>query len=156
MKPGGTGESLIARNPTAGRDFNLLEAVEAGIELTGAEVKSLRSHRVDLKDSFARIEKAQAWLHGLDISPYPQAGGVPPDPKRIRRLLLHKTQIIRLEGQLARGGLTLVPTKLYFKKALVKVELALAKGKRAFDKREAIQRREINREIARALKYRKR
>ena len=133
----------------------MLDAIEAGIELTGAEVKSLRAHRVNLKDSFARIDDAQVWLHGMDISPYPQASGVRPDPKRIRRLLLHRTQIEKLDGQLARGGLTLVPTKLYFKGSLVKVELTLAKGKKAFDKREAIQRRESQREIARALKFKK-
>ncbi len=147
-------DSMIARNPTAGRDFHLLETIEAGIELLGAEVKSLRTHRVSLKDSFARIEKSQAWLHGLDISPYPQAG-VRLEPKRVRRLLLHRTQIRRLEGQLGGKGSTIVATKLYFKGPFVKVELALAKGKQAFDKREDIQRREIDREISRALKYRK-
>ena len=146
--------SLIARNSTAGRDFNLLETIEAGIQLQGAEVKSLRAHRANLKDSFARIDKAQAWLHGLDISPYPQAGRFAPEPKRIRRLLLHRVQIERLEGKLAAGGLTLVATRLYFKGSCVKVELALAKGKKVFDKRESIKRREIDREISRALKHR--
>lgn len=148
-------DSVIARNPTAGRDFHLLETIEAGIELKGAEVKSLRAHRANLKDSFARIDQGQVELHGLDISPYPQAGSFAPEPKRVRRLLLKKAQIGRLDGQLARGGLALVPTKLYFKGSLVKVELALAKGKKLFDKREAMKRRESEREIARALKYRK-
>ena len=147
-------DSLIARNSSAGRDFFLLDTLEAGIELTGAEVKSIRAHRVSLKDSFARVDKAQVWLHGMDISPYPQAS-VRPEPKRVRRLLLHRAQIVRLDGRLAQGGFTLVPTKLYFKGSLVKVELALAKGKKAFDKRESIQRREVSREISRALKYRK-
>jgi SsrA-binding protein len=146
------GDSLIARNPTAGRDFNLLDTVEAGIELQGAEVKSLRSHRANLRDSFARIEEGQVWLHGLDIAPYAQAGRFAPESKRVRRLLLHRAQIERLEGKLTAGGMTLVPTRIYFKGSLVKVELALAKGKREFDKREAIQRRETEREIARALK----
>ena len=146
------GDSLIARNATAGRDFHLLETVEAGIELKGSEVKSLRGHRANMRDSFARIDGSQVWLHGLDISPYPQAGWTAPDPKRIRRLLLHSAQIQRLEGKLAGGGMTLVPTRLYFKGSLVKVELALAKGKKVFDKREAIQRREADREISRALK----
>jgi len=149
------GESVIARNPTAGRDFNLLETIEAGIELLGAEVKSLRAHRANLKDSFARIDDGEAKLFGLDISPYPQAGGLHLEPKRVRRLLLHRIQIQRLEGSLSRGGLTLVATKLYFKGSRIKVELALAKGKRSFDKREAIQRRELDREIERALKFRK-
>ena len=147
-------DSLIARNSSAGRDFILLDTIEAGIELTGAEVKSLRAHRVNLKDSFARIDNVQIWLHGMDISPYPQAS-IRPEPKRVRRLLLHRVQIERLDGQLAQGGLTLVPTKLYFKGSLVKVELALAKGKKAFDKREAIQKREAAREISRVLKYKK-
>ncbi|MBI3332998.1 MAG: SsrA-binding protein SmpB [Candidatus Omnitrophica bacterium] len=149
------GETLIARNPTAGRDFDLLDRVEAGIELKGAEVKSLRAHRANLKDSFARIDGGEVQLHGLDISPYPQAGPFAPEPKRIRRLLLHRNQIQRLEGQVARGGMTLVPTRLYFKGSLVKVELALAKGKRSFDKRETIKRRETEREIQRVLKSRK-
>ena len=148
-------DPLIARNPTAGRDFHLLETLEAGVELKGAEVKSLRAHRANLKDSFARIDEGQAWLYGLDISPYPQAGPFAPEPKRVRRLLLHRDQIRRLEGKLAAGGMTLVATRLYFKGPRVKVELALAKGKKAFDKREAMKRREVDREISRALKYRK-
>jgi len=151
----GSADNLIARNPSAGRDFHLLETVEAGIELKGAEVKSLRAHRVNLRDSFARIDDSQAWLFGLDISPYPQAGWTAPEPKRVRRLLLHRAQIQRLEGQLARGGFTLVATRLYFKGSRVKVELALAKGKKAFDKREVMKRREIDREISRALKRNK-
>ena len=148
-------DPVIARNPTAGRDFHLLETVEAGIELAGCEVKSLRARRANLRDSFARIDGAQAWLHGLDISPYPQATMSRPEPKRVRRLLLHRAQIERLDGQLSAGGLALVPTKLYFKGSRVKVELALAKSKKSFDKREAIQRRDTEREISRALKFRK-
>ena len=148
-------DALIARNPTAGRDFHLLKTFEAGIELQGSEVKSLRSHRVNLKDSFARVEEGQVWLHGMDVNPYPQAGRSAPEPKRIRRLLLHRDQIRRLEGKLTAGGMTLVPTRLYFKGSLVKVELGLAKGKKVFDKREDIRRRESDREISRALKFRK-
>ncbi len=106
---------------------------------------------MNLRDGFARIEKSQVWLYGLDINPYPQAG-MRLESKRVRRLLLHRAQIQRLESQLSAKGYTVVPTKLYFKGALVKVELALAKGKQAFDKRETIQRREIDREISRALK----
>jgi len=146
---------MITSNPTAGRDFHLLEKVEAGIELKGSEVKSLRARRANLRDSFARVEKGQIFLYGLDISPYPQAGWTAPEPKRIRRLLLHRKQIERLEGQMDSGGMTLVPTRMYFKGSLVKVELALAKGKKLFDKREAIKRRETEREISRALKERK-
>lgn len=145
-------EPLVARNPTAGRDFHLLETVEAGIVLQGAEVKSIRARRVHLRDSFARIEDGQVTLYHLEISPYPQAGPFAPDPKRPRRLLLHAAQIARLADQLARGGMTLVPTRVYFKGPHVKVELALAKGKKTFDQREAVQRREAAREMERALK----
>lgn len=147
---------MIARNPSAGRDFHLLESYEAGIELKGAEVKSLRAHRVNLRDSFVRVEKGQALLYGMDIAPYPQAGPAAPEPKRIRRLLLHRAQLERLRGQMDQKGFTLVPTRLYFKGSLVKVEIALAKGKQAFDKRETIKRREADREIARQLKRRSR
>lgn len=147
-------EPVIARNPTAGRDFDLLDRVEAGIALQGAEVKSIRAHKVHLRDSFARIEEGRAILYHLEISPYPQAGPFAPEPKRPRLLLLHRAQIERLADQLARGGLTLVPTKLYFKGPWVKVELALAKGKRQYDKRTAIRRRETARELERALKSR--
>ena len=146
--------SLIAKNPSAGRDFHLLETLEAGIELQGAEVKSLRARRANLRDSFARIEKGQVWLYGLDIAPYAQAGRFAPEPKRVRRLLLHLSEIHRLEGQVVRRGHTLVATRLYFKGSLVKVEIAVAQGKRSFDKRETLKRRETDREISRALKQR--
>ena len=148
-----TTNPVIARNPSAGRDFIFLETVEAGIELTGAEVKSLRARRANLKDAFARVDGGQVSLYGLDISPYEQAGPGQ-EPKRVRRLLLHRKQIQRLDGQLAAGGLTLTAVKLYFKGSLVKVELALAKGKKEFDKRETIKKRELDREISRALRSR--
>lgn len=147
-------DSVIARNSSAGRDFILLERIEAGIELKGSEVKSLRDRRANLRDSFARIDDSQVWLYGLEISPYAQAGPFAPESKRQRRLLLHRAQIARLKGELDRGGLTLVPTHLYFKGPRVKVELALARGKKVFDKRETIKRRETDREISRALKRR--
>jgi len=146
--------SLIAKNPTAGRDFRLVEKIEAGIELKGSEVKSLRSRQANMRDSFARVEKGQIFLFGLDIHPYPQAGLSAPEPKRVRRLLLHQAQIHRLQGQVDRKGYTLIPTRLYFKGSLVKVELALAQGKRTVDKRETIKKRETDREIERALKRR--
>lgn len=146
---------LISKNPSAGQDYHLLDRYEAGIELKGAEVKSLRAHRANLRDAFARIDKGQAWLYGLDIQPYAQAGPWAPEPKRVRRLLLHRREIHQLEGRVARKGFTLVATRLYFKEALVKVELALAQGKQAFDKREAIKKREAKREISRIIKSRK-
>ena len=148
-------ESLIARNPTAGQEFELFDRLEAGIELEGAEVKSLRAHKVQLRDSFARIEKGQVWLYGMEVSPYAQAGPWAPEPKRERRLLLHREQIRRLEQQLARKGFTLVATKLYFKGSLAKVELAVAQGKKQWDKRETIKKRESEREISRVIKFRK-
>lgn len=148
-------DPIVAKNPSAGRDFHLLETFEAGIVLQGAEVKSIRAHRVHLRDSFARIQDGQATLYNLEVSPYPQAGPFAPEPKRPRRLLLHQAQIARLADHLARGGVTLVPTRIYFKGPHVKVELALAKGKKMFDKREQVQRREADREMQRALKYRR-
>ena len=151
----GVVELLIAKNPTAGRDFELFDRLEAGIELEGAEVKSLRAHKVQLRDSFARIEEGQVWLYGMEVSPYAQAGPYAPEPKRNRRLLLHREQIKRLQEQLARKGFTLVPTKLYFKGSLAKVELAVAQGKKSWDKRETIKKREADREISRILKFRK-
>lgn len=148
-------ELLIAKNPSAGRDFELFDRLEAGIQLKGAEVKSLRDHKVQLRDSFARIEKGQVWLHGMEVSPYLQAGNWAPEPKRIRRLLLHKAQIRKLEMQLARKGFTLVPTKLYFKGSRAKIELAVAQGKKQWDKRETVKERDSQREISRMIKFRK-
>lgn len=145
-------EELIATNREARHNYHILESVEAGIELKGAEVKSLREHRANLKDSFARVEGNEIYLYNMHISPYPQAGRFNPEPKRRRKLLLHKTEIKRLFGQLTQKGLTLVPLKLYFKRGFAKVELALAKGKKLYDKREAIRRRETQRELRRALR----
>lgn len=146
-----SGPSVI-KNPSAGRDYHLLERYEAGIELQGSEVKSLRAGRANLRDAFARIEKGQLWLYGLDVAQYAQAGPWAPEPKRIRRLLMHLAEIRRLEGKVARKGFTLVATRLYWKDSLVKVEIALAQGKQAFDKRETIKKREAQRELQRALK----
>jgi len=144
-------EELVATNREARHNYHILEAVEAGIELKGAEVKSLREHRANLKDSFARVEENELYLYNMHISPYPQAGKFNPDPKRRRKLLLHKSEIKRLLGQLTQKGLTLIPLRLYFKRGIAKVELALAKGKKLYDKREAIRRREAERELRRAL-----
>ena len=155
MSPSSVVELLIAKNPTAGRDFELFDRLEAGIELEGAEVKSLRAHKVQLRDSFARIEEGQVWLYGMEVSPYAQAGPWAPEAKRNRRLLLHREQIKKLQEQLSRKGFTLVPTKLYFKGSLAKVELALAQGKKQWDKRETVKKRESEREISRMIKFRK-
>ncbi len=118
-------------------------------------MKSLRAGRANLRDAFARLEKGQLWLYGLDVAPYAQAGPSAPEPKRVRRLLMHRAEIGRLEGKVARKGFTLVATRLYWKDSLVKVEIALAQGKQAFDKRETIKKREVEREISRAIKFRK-
>lgn len=145
-------DELIATNRQAGHNYQIFESVEAGIELRGAEVKSLREHRANLKDSFARVEEDEIYLYNMHISPYPQAGRFNPDPKRRRKLLLHKTEIRRLSGQLTQKGLTLIPLKIYFKRGIVKVELALAKGKKLYDKREDIRRRESERELRRQFR----
>lgn len=147
---------VIATNPWAGRDYHLIETFEAGLELKGAEVKSLRNRRANLRGAFARVERGQMWLYGLEIAPYEQAGPWAPESKRVRRLLMHRYEIQRLGSQVDRKGLTIVATKLYFKGPWAKVELALAKGKRVADKREAIRKREIQRDVRRALKRRMR
>ncbi|MBI4227132.1 MAG: SsrA-binding protein SmpB [Candidatus Omnitrophica bacterium] len=146
---------LVARNPVAGRDFFITETVEAGLVLQGAEVKSIRARRVHLRDSFARMDGTGITLYNLEISPYAQAGPFAPAPKRPRRLLLHRAQIARLAAQASQSGMTLIPTKLYFKHGYAKIELGVAKGKKVFDKRETIKRRESAREMERALKHRK-
>lgn len=153
MKKDAEPEALIARNPTAGRDFHILETVEAGISLQGSEVKSIRDRRVHLKDSFARIDRGQLILYNMEVSPYAQAGPFAPEPKRPRALLLHKAQIARLDNEVSRGGATLVPTKLYWKHGLVKVEIGLARGKKQYDHREAIRKRDLDREMRRTLKH---
>ena len=116
--------------------------MEAGISLSGTEVKSLRAGRANLQDSYATVEGGQAWLHHVHISPYEPGSRYNPDPRRRRKLLLHKQEIGRLARQVAEKGLTLIPLRLYFKRGYVKVELGLARGKRLYDKREAIKERD--------------
>jgi SsrA-binding protein len=147
-------EQLIAENRKAFHDYHILETFEAGIALLGTEVKGIREGRANLRDSFARVEHGEVWLHNVHISPYTHRGYADHDPKRRRRLLLHRQEIRKLVGRTTERGLTLVPTKLYFKNGRVKVALALAKGKHAHDKREAIRRREIERETRAAVKDR--
>ena len=143
---------LIAKNKKAKFDYQLSDRFEAGLVLKGSEVKSLRLGKGNLTDSYAKIENGQAWLIGCHISAYPWASYDNHDPERPRKLLLHKRQIRRLSGKVNEQGSSLIPIILYFKNGLAKVELALAKGKKAFDKRETIKSREINREISRAMK----
>jgi SsrA-binding protein len=144
----------IATNRQAAFRFNLLERFEAGIVLTGTEVKSLREGGVQLKDSYAVIRDGEVWLIGMYIAPYGPAARENHDPERPRKLLLHRNEIERLIGRINERGLTLVPTRVYFSDqgARAKVEIALARGKDAYDKRETIRKRETAREIQRELR----
>ena len=142
----------IAANKTAARDYFLLEKFEAGIELKGGEVKSVRKGKVNLKDSFARFFKNEIYAYNIHISPYEYATQEELDPKRSRRLLLKKKEIYYLIGKITQRGFALIPTKIYFKRGFAKVEIALAKGKRLYDKRRAIKEREAQLEIKRALR----
>ena len=148
-------ETLIADNRKALHDYHVLETFEAGIALLGTEVKGIREGRANLRDAFARVEQGDVWLYNVHINPYSHRGYVDHDPKRRRRLLLHKHEIRKLIGKTVEKGLTLVPLRLYFKRGRVKVALALAKGKQAYDKRETIRRRELDREARAAVKERR-
>lgn len=138
-------------NHKAGRDYFLIETLEAGIELKGTEVKSLRTSRASIDDAFARIDRNQIWLYNAHIAPYECGNRWNVDPLRPRRLLLHKREIDRLAGQLQVKGMALVPMKIYFTKSFAKVQLALAKGKLHYDKRETLKRKTAEREINRAV-----
>lgn len=146
-------ERAIATNRRARFEYEVLDRFEAGIALLGPEVKSLREGRANLGDSYAVVRGGEVFLYNLHISPYGPAREKP-DPLRVRKLLLHRAEIHRLAGRVQERGLTLVPMRLYFKDGRVKVELALARGKRAHDKRETIRRRESDRELARVLRGR--
>ena len=149
------GEKLIADNRRARHDYHLLDRYEAGLVLTGTEVKSLRDGRADLARSYADVRGGEAWLVGSHIPIYDQGNIANHDPDRDRKLLLHRKQIASLYGSIRERGLTLVPTRLYFKDGRVKVELALARGKEARDKRRDIAQRDADRQIERALKSRR-
>jgi len=150
-----TGEKLIADNRRARHEYHLLERVEAGVALTGSEVKALRQGKATLQRAYADARDGELWLVGLHIPPYEQASVAPPDPDRHRKLLLHRRQIDQLSSKVAERGLTLVPTRLYFKNGRVKVELALARGKELRDKRRDMADRESKRRIERTLKSRR-
>lgn len=141
----------VATNRRARHDYVIEETYEAGIVLTGTEVKSLRDGRANLQDAFARIENGEVWLHHLHISPYSHASVFNHDPTRPRKLLLHRREILRLHSRAVQRGYTLVPLRIYFRRGLAKVELAVARGRRIYDKRERIAEREAERRIARAL-----
>ncbi len=152
----GDGYDLIVDNRKARHDFFIEETLECGLALTGTEVKSLRAHRANLRDSYARIKDGEAFLHGVHISAYAPAGQFSHAETRPRKLLMHRRQIDRLWGRVRERGYSLVPLKLYFKDGRAKVEMGLAKGKRMYDKREAIARKTTRREIERMLKSRNR
>ena len=152
----GIAEKLIASNRKAHHDYDILDTYEAGLVLRGTEVKSLRDGRADLKDSYARIEREEAWLLGCHISPYTQGNRANHDPDRPRKLLLHRGEINRLLGKIMEKGLTLVPLRLYFKSGRVKVEMGLARGRKLLDKRHVIREREARREMDRAVRERSR
>src|SRR5262249_39345122 len=149
-----SGEKLIASNKKALHDYFVLQKLEAGIELTGTEVKSLRDGKANLKDSYVGFEHGQAYLLAVHISPYSHGNIANHDPERKRRLLLHKREIEKLHAQVQEKGLTVVPLRLYFKGGRVKTEIAVVRGKKLFDKRETEKRREQEREAAVAMKVR--
>ncbi len=142
----------IATNRRARYEYHIEETVEGGLVLTGTEVKSLRAGRASLAEAFARVERGEVWIHGMHIPPYEAGSVFNHDPLRSRKVLLHRSEINRLLGKAQQKGYTLIPLRLYFRRGLAKVELAVARGKKAYDKREAIARREAQREMAQALK----
>jgi SsrA-binding protein len=147
---------VITTNRKAHRDYAVLETLESGIELKGSEVKSIRASKINLEDGFARIEGGQVVLYNTHISPYEQASYLNVEPTRPRRLLLHKRQILKLAGELAQRGLTLVPLKVYFNdRGVAKIELALCKGKKIYDRREDMKKREADMTIRRVMKARR-
>jgi SsrA-binding protein len=145
----------IAENRKAFHDYHILESFEAGLVLLGTEVKSIREGNANLRDSFARVEGAEVWLYNVHVSPYSHRGSSDHAPTRRRKLLLHRREIRKLIGKTVERGLTLVPTRMYFKNGRIKVEISLARGKKAHDKRETIKRREADRETRAAVKERR-
>ena len=148
-------EKNIAENRKAHHDYHLLETFEAGIVLLGTEVKAIREGRVNLRDSFGRVEDGQVYLHNVHISAYSHRGYADHEAIRPRKLLLHKSEIRKLIGKIVERGMTLVPVRMYFKNGRVKVAVSLAKGKKEHDRRETIKRREADRESRAAIKERR-
>lgn len=147
-------EKVVATNRKAYHDYEIEEVFEAGIALQGTEVKSLRAGRANLKDSFARVVGGEVYLHNVHISPYSHGNIANHEPRRMRKLLMHKAEIRRLTGKVQEKGLTLVPLRMYFKGNRAKVQLALARGKAKYDKRRAIADRDAKRDIDRAMRER--
>lgn len=149
--PKGEG-NVVAQNKKARHDYSIVDTIEAGIVLTGTEIKSVRAARIQLKDGYAQIKNGEAWLLNVHIAPFEQGNIWNQDPDRIRKLLLKKKQITKLENNLKGTGMTLVPLKVYLKNGFAKVLLGIAKGKHDYDKRESIKRREQERDIKRIIK----
>jgi len=143
------GDHILARNRRASYEFHILDTFEAGIELTGPEVKSLRGGRIQLNDGYVRIENSEAWLLQVNISPYTQGNRANLEPDRRRRLLLHRREIEYLDGKVRTQGLTIVPLRMYLRGNLIKVEIGLARGKRQWDKRQDVAKRDAQREMER-------
>jgi SsrA-binding protein len=148
-------DTIIATNRHARFEYAILENFEAGIALTGTEVKSLRTGKASLSNSFARVEGAEIFLQNMHIAPYAFGNIANPDPLRPRKLLLHKKEISRIANEVTTKKLTIIPLKVYFKDGMVKVEIALAKGKKLYDKREVIKKRDSDRELKRILRSNK-
>ena len=148
-------ERLLADNRKAHHDYHILHTYEAGIVLLGTEVKSIREGRVNLRDSFARVEGAEIFIYNIHVSPYSHRGYADHEPTRRRKLLLHKSEIRKLIGKTVERGMTLIPVRMYLKNGRVKVVVGVAKGKKLYDKRETIRRREAERETRRAIKQRR-
>jgi SsrA-binding protein len=147
-----SGRKVVATNRKARHEYEILESYEAGLVLKGPEVKSLRDGKVGFQDAFARVEQGEAWIYNLHISPYEQANRYNVDPLRTRKLLLHRDEIRRLIGKVEEKGLTLIPIELYFARGKAKITLALARGRRLYDKREKLKRDIQNREARRAMR----
>lgn len=148
-----SGILIVARNRRARHDYDLLEKVEAGIVLTGTEVKSLRNGKANLEDAYAEVDRdGEVWLQGCDIPEYLQANRMNHVPKRARKLLLHRKEISKLAAKSGERGLTLIPLSIYFKKGMAKVEISVAKGRKTYDKREAMKKQDAKRDIDRALR----
>lgn len=149
-----TGNKMIANNKKAYHDYFILEAYEAGIALSGTEVKSLRMGKCSIKESFIRVESGEMYIYGMHISPYEKGNIFNKDPLRVRKLLLHKAEINKMLGKVKEKGMAIVPLKVYFKGSLVKVEIGLAKGKKLYDKRQDIAKKDQKREAERDFKVR--
>ena len=148
------GKKIVANNKKAFHDFLILEKYNAGMVLTGTEIKSIRQGAINLKDSFAKIEDGEVWLYNVHINPYAQGNRYNPDPDRKRKLLLNKNEILKMLGKVKKEKYTIVPLSVYLENGWAKIEIALAKGKQLHDKREAIAKKTADREIARNIKIR--